>query len=201
MTRTKAANVCLGLAMLSASANGASAPQGTRPMSRTSGTVTLSRAMSSTVVASLAAQNGNLTVLVLWRGSPKWLGSGAGNSSGGGGGSSGVTGLYFTFGGLTFDVQTDGSVARLLDREVSLKDGNVILVDQVDTKPAIVRMMHVDPVVPSTPDALDVVLKRHPELIEFLQCDLFLASPPVQLLRERNPAYLSAWMATHPCGP
>src|SRR5262245_5878380 len=200
MNAIKAATVCLGLVVFDASATGSFTPQVTRPMTRASGTETLSMWISSTVVASLVAQKGNLTVLVLWRGSPKWLGSGGGMSSGGGGGSGGVMGLYFTYGGLTFDVQVDGSVARLLDRQVSLNDGNVILVDHVDTQPNIVRMMHVDPAVPSTPDATYVVLRRHKELVEFLQCDLFLTSPVVQLLRERNPDYLNGWMATHPCG-
>jgi hypothetical protein len=101
---------------------------------------------------------------------------------------------------VSFDVQIDGSVVRLLEQQVSLEDGNVILIDHADTKPEIVRVVRVDPAVQDSRAAASEVLKRHKDLVEFLQCDLFLASPMVQLLRERNPAYLNTMMATHPCG-
>jgi hypothetical protein len=60
--------------------------------------------------------------------------------------------MQFTFGGLTFNVDIDdtGSVAWVLNQKISLQDTNVVLVDNVDSKPMIVRVERVDPVVPVT---------------------------------------------------
>ena len=78
-----------------------------------------------------------------------------------------------------------------------LKDVNVVLVDNVDVKPVIVRLEQVDPLVPVIGDPAWVVLRRQPELIEFLQCDLMLSNPA---LKNMNADYLKQWMAVHPCG-
>jgi hypothetical protein len=158
-----------------------------------------SNRISSTVAASYVARKGRLVLLVLWRGSPAWLERGGGDSSRGGGGASGRTWLQDTIGGLTLDVEIDDAtrVASVLDHRVSLEDGNVVLIDRVDTEPTVLRVLQVDPAVPLTPDAMYVVIKREPELVEFLECDLFRANP---LFQKLSPDYLKAWMAVHPCG-
>ncbi len=177
---------------------GSSGLQAQPPFVRSSGTQAASNDVSSTVVASALARNGHLVLLVLWRGSPAWLAGGRGNSSGGGGGG-GHTRLQLTFGGLSFDVDVDdiADVARVLGQQISLKDANVVLVDNVDSKPTIVRIKLVDATVPESADAAWVVLKREPELLEFLQCDLMLSNP---MLKNMRSDYLKMWMTVHPCG-
>src|SRR5215203_2575745 len=51
-------------------------------------TTSSSRPVSATVVSTYVARGGDLTLLVLWRGSPGWYSGGGGNSSSGGGGGS-----------------------------------------------------------------------------------------------------------------
>lgn len=187
----------VGAAALAVSTQSFHAFQGPASIARSGGTQMSSNEISSTVVASYVAREGRLVLLVLWRGGPAWLERGGGRSSNGGGG--GRTWLRYSAGGLTLDAEIDDAtrVVRLLDRRLSLEDGNVVLVDRVDSKPTVLRVLLVDPVVPLTPDAMYVVVKREPELVEFLQCDLFLANPLFQKLR---PDYLKAWMTIHPCG-
>jgi hypothetical protein len=186
----------VGAAALAVSTQSFHAFQGPPSIARQGATQISSNVISSTVVASYVAREGRLVLLVLWRGSPSWLMRGGGRSGGGGGGR---TWLQYSAGGLTLDAEIDDATraVRVLDRRLSLEDGNVVLVDRVDTKPTVLRVLHVDPAVPLTPDAMYVVMKREPELVEFLQCDLFRASP---LFRKLSPDYLEAWMAIHPCG-
>jgi hypothetical protein len=171
--------------------------QGPPSIARQGGTQISSNEISSTVVASYVAREGRLVLLVLWRGSPAWLERGGGPGRAGGG--SGRTWLQYSAGGLTLEVEIEDAtqVATVLHQRLSLEDGNVVLVDRVDSKPTVLRVFRVDPAVPLTPDAMYVVMKREPELVEFLQCDLFRASPVFQKLK---PDYVKAWMAIHPCG-
>jgi hypothetical protein len=175
----------VGAAGLAFSTQNFHAFQGPPSIARQGATQMSSNRISSTVAASYVARKGRLVLLVLWRGSPAWLERGGGDSSRGGGGASGRTWLQDTIGGLT------------LDHRVSLEDGNVVLIDRVDTEPTVLRVLQVDPAVPLTPDAMYVVIKREPELVEFLECDLFRANP---LFQKLSPDYLKAWMAVHPCG-
>jgi hypothetical protein len=73
-------------------------------------------------------------------------------------------------------------IARTLDRDISLADTNVVLVDQVDSAsgPTIVRVARVDPILPASGDPALTILRR--ELREFLQCDLTVADPVMQAL-------------------
>lgn len=197
MIRVGVSLILVGTAALAVSTQSFHAFQGPPSIARSGGTQASSNEISATVVASYVAREGRLVLLVLWRGSPSWLMRGGGRSGGGGGG--GRTWLRYSAGGLTLEAEIDDAtqVVRLLDRRLSLEDGNVVLVDRVDTEPTVLRVLRVDPAVPLTPDAMYVVIKREPELVEFLQCDLFLANP---LFKKLRPDYLEAWMAVHPCG-
>ena len=101
-------------------------------------TSTSSRPLSATVIGSYVVRNGEITLIVLWRGSPGWFSRGGSGSSGGGGGSSSAgraTGsLWFTQGGKSFSIDFDytAGTARLLEQEIRLPDTNVVLVDDVD---------------------------------------------------------------------
>ena len=153
-----------------------------------------SRVISPTVVASWAsheafADGSVTTLLVLWRGSPGWFSKGRGGSSGGcgasgagGGGSSAY--VYFSEGGLTFTMEFDydKSTVKILNQEISLRETNVVLVDFVDgtNGPSIVGYRWVNPALPDDPSPVDpiaAVVKRSPELFEYLRCDLSLDDP------------------------
>jgi hypothetical protein len=153
-----------------------------------------SRVVSPTVVASWAshqnlADGSTTTLLVLWRGSPGWFSKGRGGSSGGGGGSGAGGGgssayVYFSEGGLTFTMEFDydKSTVKILNQEISLRETNVVLVDFVDgtNGPAIVGYRWVNPAPPDDPSSVDPiapVVKRSPELFEYLRCDLSLDDP------------------------
>jgi hypothetical protein len=128
-------------------------------------------------------------LLVLWRGTPGWFLKGERGASGGGGGSgAGGSGsyefVYLSEGGLTFVIEFDydEKVVKILSQDISLEEINVVLVDFVDSPggPTIVGFRWVDPMPteqPSTVDPIASVIKRTPELFEYLRCDLSLADP------------------------
>ena len=151
----------------------------------------ISAGASTTVLSTLVSRDGRLVLLVLWRGSPGWLARGGGRALSQGGGSGSQTWVQLTRGELTLSVEVDhaSGVARILDRTISMKDKNVVLVDAVDTTP-VVQAANVDPSVSDGPDAVFAVLKREPALLAFLQCDLMRADP-----------FLKGILAAHPCGP
>ena len=153
-----------------------------------------SRPLSATVVGTYVARDGELTLLVLWRGSPGWYSGGGGNSSsGGGGGSAGgreVGSFSMTFSGRTLSIDFDytARVARLLEQEISLADTNVVLVDEVDGSSGahIVGRLWVEPKLPETDssrprtiedDPAITAIRRAPEAGAFLQCDIPLSLP------------------------
>jgi hypothetical protein len=144
------------------------------------------RAVSPSVVASFISHTeysvGRFTLLVLWRGSPGWSARGGGHSggaSGGGGSSFGQSrgSQYFSYGGLSFnlDFNWTAAIVKLLDREISLRETNLILVDNVDTPsgPTVVDERWID--VPIEFDAqvdpIRALISRSPELFAYLQCD------------------------------
>jgi len=160
-----------------------------------------SRPLSGTVVGTYVARNGELTLLVLWRGASGWFMRGTGGSAGGGGGSAGgrETGsVWFTYGDKSFSIDFDytAGAARLLGQDISLADTNVVLVDNVDSASGarVIGRQRVDPKLPErtapdpTQSAVDqslammrsdpilAVIRRTPALSDYLQCDL-----PVQL--------------------
>ena len=186
--------VCaLTLGALGAIAAVASSAQA-RGTARGGGGMRTSRVASPTVVASWVshdnyADSTATTLLVLWRGTPGWFAKGGRNGGGSGGGSgTGASGAwayhYVSEGGLTFVLgfDYDQKTAKILDQEISLKETNVVLVDFVDSAngPTIVGYRWVDPAPsgqPASVDPIAAVVKRTPELFEYLQCGLSLADP------------------------
>jgi hypothetical protein len=152
-----------------------------------------SRPLSATVIGTYVARDGELVLLVLWRGSPGWPSRGGSNSSGGGGGGSAgreVGSFWMTYGDRTFSIDVDYTArsARLLEQEISLADTNVVLVDDVDGPSGahIVGRLWVDPKLPkmdsSSPRTIDndpatTAIRRAPEAGAFLQCDVPLPMP------------------------
>jgi hypothetical protein len=129
---------------------------------------------------------GSLDVLVLWRGTPGWFLRGNGTS--GGGGPNGGFGQWqashwMTYGDITLtlgfkstskDFDPASTVVTIFDREIALQDTNVVLIDGVDSgTPNIVGTRYVEPRF-SGQDAVAAIVKRTPELFEFLRCDVTL---------------------------
>jgi hypothetical protein len=158
------------------------------------GGTSTSRVASPTVVASWVshenyADGSATTLLVLWRGTPGWfLKGGRGVSGGGSGSGAGGSGSYayqyVSEGGLTFmmEFDYDKRIVKMLNQEISLKETNVVLVDFVDSAngPTIVGYRWIDPAPPEQPSRVDpiaAVVKRTPELFEYLRCDLSLPDP------------------------
>lgn len=176
-------------------------------------TSSASRPLSATVISTYVARDGELTLLVLWRGSPGWYSRGEGHSSSsGGGGQPGheVGSVSLTYGGRTLSIDFDYSAgrARLLDQEILLADTNVVLVDDVDAPSGaqIVGRRRVVPTLPqgSSPalrtiddDPAVTAIRRAPEVGAFLQCDVPVPVPTSAsltgadpVLRERLREYL-----------
>ena len=143
-----------------------------------------SRPVSPAVVATLftnhsQAGDGELEVLVLWRGNPGWfLQSGRDGHSGnrtGSRGSGETLDHHFFFGDLRLHLQINRRtrVARVQGIEVSLQNANVILVDQVDSTEAltVVGTRWIDPKVGNAPVRVEQVLGQSSELVDFLRCD------------------------------
>ncbi len=171
-----------------------------RGFARGGGGTSTSRVASPTVVASWASYENYVdgkatTLLVLWRGTPGWFSKGGRGGSSGGGGSGGGAGAgagrsgsygyqYVSEGGLTFMIEFDYDkrIVKILNQEISLDATNVVLVDFVDSTngPTIVGYRWVDPAPPEQASAVDPiapVVKRAPELFEYLRCDLSLSDP------------------------
>jgi hypothetical protein len=71
-----------------------------------------------------------------------------------------------------FDPAT--AVAKILGSEIELRDTNVVLIDGVDSgAPTIVGTQHVDPAFTGR-DPVAAIVKRSPDLFEFLRCDITL---------------------------
>jgi hypothetical protein len=137
------------------------------------------RTVSPTVVASWYAQDGRLTLLVLWRGNPGWF---MRAESGGGGGGGDGTRVFQQIreGGLTFRIDYDfaSNTANIAGTELSLLTTNVVLMDFVDSPagPSIVATRYVSPELTESRNAAIEIIRRESDLYPFLQCDLPL--PP-----------------------
>ena len=159
-----------------------------------------SRVVSPAVAATLITKHwqsgdGELKLLVLWRGSPGWFLEGGqdsrsgsstwgGTSAGGPGGSSGTVDHQVLLGGLTLNLQFNRRTrtARVQDTEVSLQNANVILVDRVDSGDAlmVVGTRWIDPQISGAPVRIEQVLGRSSELVAFLRCNSNLPDPLVR---------------------
>ena len=76
----------------------------------------------------------------------------------------------------------DKRIVKMLKQEISLDAANVVLVDFVDSAsgPTIAGHRWVDPLPPghvSAVDSIAAVVKRAPELFEYLRCDIALSDP------------------------
>jgi hypothetical protein len=76
----------------------------------------------------------------------------------------------------------DKRIVKMLKQEISLDTANVVLVDFVDSPsgPTIAGQRWVDPLPPgqvSAVDSIAAVIKRAPELFEYLRCDITLSDP------------------------
>jgi hypothetical protein len=139
--------------------------------------------VSPTVVSSYVASGGQLLLLVLWRGTPRWLMKGSHSSS------SGVSSddwawENITCGNLSWTIEFDvtAHAARVLDQQISLDETNVVLVDRVDTPlgAVVVGRYRVNPELPETGDPALAIIRGHVFLIDYLQCDLAVPDPRVQ---------------------
>lgn len=150
-----------------------------------SGTAPVSPSVMATELGSVdAVGRGTLQLLILWRGTSGWfLRGGGGSSSGGGGsmapGSSMIFSHWISQGGVNLTLRFDPAVRKvwIQDREVALDDANVVLVDGVDSPagPQVVRTLRIDPeyqTTPRSPVPAQTFIRRSPELVEFLQCDV-----------------------------
>jgi len=174
-----------------------------RAQVRGGGGSSTSKIASPTVVASWRAHDNyadgsSTTLLVLWRGTPGWFaaggrGSSSGAGSGGGAGGGSYAYEYMTFGGRTFMMEFDDDrrVVKLLNQEISLKETNVVLVDFVDSAggPTVVGYRWVEPGPPAPPlvagaipDPIAGVVKRSPELYEYLRCDVKVPDPAMNAM-------------------
>jgi len=138
---------------------------------------------------------GSLDLLILWRGTPGWF-LRANASSGGGIGGGGGFGHWtmnhtVTYGDITLTFELNSSsadfdpattVAKILGTEIPLRDTNVVLIDGVDSgAPTIVGTQHVDPVFAGR-DPIVAIVKRSPDLFEFMRCDVTLPDSDQQAM-------------------
>ena len=124
-----------------------------------------------------APGSGTLDLLVLWRGSPGWFMKSGSQGSSGGGSSTGRRGVTVKYGGLHLHALFDGPerLAEIDGRKIPLDDHNVLLVDDVDSADGlkVVKTLRVDPTLADR-NRPEIVIRRSPELIAYLRCDLKL---------------------------
>ena len=148
--------------------------------------------VATTITKQGQSGEGELELLVLWRGSPGWFLEGGQDNHGGditfGGAAAGgpETVVHKVFlGGLELTLRYDRRkrTARVQDIEVSVHNAarNAILVDRVNSDDAltIVGTRWIDPRMSGAPVRIEQVLGRSSELVAFLRCDANLADPLV----------------------
>jgi len=144
-----------------------------------------SRVTSPTVVTSYVAEDDQIVLLTLWRGSPGWFlrGNQGGSASAWGSSSSGGArneSIAASFGGLTLntDIDYQKGVASVHGYDIVLEDTNVVLLDQVDgaAGPQLAATRRFDLSLPKSEsgDPVQIAIRRHKELFDYLQCDLEL---------------------------
>ena len=137
--------------------------------------------------------DGELDVLVLWRGSPGWfLQSGRDGHSGSRTRTRGpgeTVDHHFSFDDLTLNLQFNrrARTARVQDIEVSLQNANVILVDQVNSRETltVVGTRWINPQVGTSPVRVEQVLRRSSELVDFLRCNASLPDSSAKEMVQR----------------
>ena len=149
-----------------------------------------SRPLSATVMSTYVARNGELVLLVLWRGSPGWNSEDRSSSRGGSSGGREFGSFTVTSGGRTLSIDIDytARLAKILEQEITLDNTNVVLVDDVNAPSGarIVGRLWVDPKLPVVngyglrpieTDPAVTAIRRAPEAQAFLQCDIPVPLP------------------------
>ena len=74
---------------------------------------------------------------------------------------------------------------QIEDKDVPLGDDNVVLVDDVDGASGlrVVKTMRIDPALPE-PGRMELAIRRSPELVAFLRCDVKLPDARQQALMD-----------------
>jgi hypothetical protein len=124
-----------------------------------------------------------LALLVIWRGTPAWfINPGSANRESGGGGPDSVW-VKIQRGDLAFelDLNVKTRAATIQGHTLDLRDANVILLDEVDTAagPKVAATLRIDPAIDDE-KRLELVLRRSPQIVSFLRCDVTLADPGLQ---------------------
>jgi hypothetical protein len=124
-----------------------------------------------------------LDLLVLWRGTPGWFLKGNRRGTSGGGGQD-TYHSTIQYGGLEleFDVEWSTGFVRIQGNSIALDDSNVVLVDHVDgaTGPEVVGTLRVDPTFLGPEPDIVPVLRRSPEILAFLRCEVPAPDPKAQ---------------------
>jgi hypothetical protein len=130
-----------------------------------------------------------LDLLILWRGTPGWLlrGGGMGGSASGRQGFASNMGTQTMWAGsraLTWTFDLTAKTVTILDQSFSLAAVNVVLVDDADSPQGsrVVRALRIDPTYPGSALHFELALRRSPELLEFLQCDVPLSDAREQAM-------------------
>ena len=133
-----------------------------------------------------------LELLVLWRGTPGWFMQGESGEATTGGSTVGRDGAVVAVQQLNYgdvrlglEFEQKQGVVRLMGQEIPLQSANVVLVDDVDgpNGPSLAGTRHVDPELPESPESsppIPVILRRSPDLVDFLRCDAKVPDSSVQ---------------------
>lgn len=141
-----------------------------------------------------------LDLLVLWRGNPGWFDDAS--LSTGSGGSDGVHRVASRGHSLELRFDRRTGTVHIQRQTIALLGANVLLLDHVDDtgNVLVAGTMQVDPVISSgrparggpSVDPLAEIIRRSPELFDYLQCDPFFTDPndPGTSIKLRNCAKL-----------
>jgi hypothetical protein len=126
-----------------------------------------------------------LDLLVIWRGAPGWhLGTSRGGAGGRSDGRQRMSLAIFGVPTLSAVLDRAAKLCWIQGKRVPLGNNNVILVDRADSAEAtVVKAMRVDPELPARA-RIDTAIRRSPELIEFLRCDLKLPDARQQAMMD-----------------
>ena len=165
-----------------------------RPPARTptpGATSSATRVISPVALVSWVARYGSdggqaLDLVVIWRGAAGWFAKGAGNGvSSGGNNDSFHSTIHYGGLELQLEFQPKARVATIQGKNVEMRDDNVILVDDVDhaNGMTIIRTLRVDPELPRADNGyprIEAVLRRSPEILDFLRCETRLPDQRAQ---------------------
>jgi hypothetical protein len=149
--------------------------------------------VSPTVVATTIVQIldgvASLKLMVLWRGATGWFVQNGSRRGSGSGGSQGTTTVRTSFGSIDLHAElVDGPRAvRIQGKPVTLNpsDANVVLVDGIGGADLKVSTLKIDPAM--TPDRqVELLLKKSPQIVAFLQCDQKLPGSVIAQVVERS---------------